>query len=144
MLIGEFTHSLDKKGRVLVPSKFRSQLAGGAVVTRGFDDCLFLYPKSQWQNKAEELASAPVYKSDVRACNRHMLAGAMDVELDSQGRILLPGYLRDYADLSDKVVIAGLYNRLEMWNKDQWTEYKKKIEKNSDEIAEKLGELEMF
>ena len=144
MFIGEFTHSLDKKGRVLVPSKFRSQLAGGAVVTRGLDNCLFLYPESQWEEMAEKLASLPISKSNTRAFSRLMLAGAMDVELDSQGRILLPEYLREYAGLSDKVVVAGLYDRLEMWDKDKWAEYKEDTEKNSDDIAEKLSELEML
>ena len=144
MFIGEFTHSLDKKGRVLVPSKFRSQLAGGAVVTRGLDNSLFLYPENKWEEMAEKLASLPISKSNTRAFSRLMLAGAMDVELDSQGRILLPEYLRDYADLSDKVVIAGLYDRLEMWDKEKWGEYKQNTEKNSDDIAEKLGELEML
>lgn len=141
MFIGEFTHSVDKKGRAAIPSKFRPELAEGAVVTRGLDGCLFVYPKRQWEKIAEKFASLPLSQSKTRAFTRLMLAGAMDVNLDSQGRILIPEYLRTYANISEEAVIAGLYNRLEIWSKQAWEEYKESTEEKSEEIAEKLSEL---
>lgn len=144
MFIGEFTHSLDSKGRIAIPSKFRNELAEGAVVTKGLDESLFVYPQDQWDEMAEKLASLPISKSNTRAFSRLMLAGAMDVEIDKQGRILIPEYLRDYAELGQKVVIAGLYNRLELWNEEKWEQYKDEKERNSEDIAEKLGDLEML
>lgn len=141
MFIGEFTHTLDSKGRTAIPSKFRPQLAEGAVITRGLDGCLFVYPRAQWEQIAKKFASLPLSQSKTRAFSRLMLAGAMDVDLDSQGRVLIPEYLRKYAGISDKVVIAGLYNRLEIWDKDTWSKYKHNTEEKSEEIAEKLSQL---
>lgn len=141
MFIGEYYHNLDEKGRLAVPVKFRAKLAKGAVVTRGLDDCLFLYTKDEWQILAEKLAKLPISKANTRAFARLMLAGAMDVETDSQGRIILPDYLRKYAEMKKKVVIAGLYNRLEIWDEGKWDKYKQGTEKKSGDIAEALGEL---
>ncbi len=141
MFIGEYKHSIDSKGRMAVPAKFRAQLKGGAVVTRGFDNCLFLYPKESWQKVAEKIAKLPVGQSKARALARLMLAGAMDVSFDSQGRIILPDYLRRFAGLGKKAVVAGLYDRLEIWAEANWQKYKNKAEQNSDEIAEALSEL---
>lgn len=141
MFIGEYSHNLDDKGRLAVPSKFRGDLITGAVVTRGLDDCLFLYTKEEWEKLAEKLASLPISQKNTRAFARLMLAGAMDVELDKQGRVVLPDYLREYASLDKKVVVTGLYSRLEIWDEDKWKEYKKDTEKDSGDIAEALGEL---
>lgn len=141
MFIGEYTHNIDQKGRLAIPIKFRQDLAKGAVVTKGLDDCLFLYTKEEWGKLAAKLADLPISKSNTRAFARLMLAGAMDVELDAQGRIVLPEYLRKYADLKKKVVVAGLYNRLEIWDGAKWEVYKKGTEKSSGDIAEALGEL---
>ncbi|MFH1226221.1 MAG: division/cell wall cluster transcriptional repressor MraZ [bacterium] len=141
MFIGEYYHNLDEKGRLAVPVKFRQRLAKGAVVTRGLDNCLFLYTKDEWAILAEKLAKLPISKANTRAFARLMLAGAMDVEFDTQGRIVLPDYLRKYADIRKKVVIAGLYNRLEIWDEEIWSQYKKGTEKKSGDIAEALGEL---
>lgn len=141
MFIGEYYHSLDEKGRLAVPVKFRKTFAKQAVVTRGLDHCLFLYTRAEWNALAKKLAGLPIAKANTRAFARLMLAGAMDVVLDGQGRIILPDYLRSYASLAKNVVIAGLYNRLEIWDEAAWTTYKGTTEKSSTDIAEALGEL---
>jgi len=138
VFIGEYTHSLDTKGRVAMPVKFRALLKKGAVVTRGLDNCLFLYSKEQWQKIAEKLSSLPVSQAKARAFARLMLAGAMEVDFDNQGRINLPEYLIKFANLEKNTVIAGLFDRLEIWNNKQWEEYKSKAEKDSTSIAEEL------
>jgi len=141
MFIGEYHHTLDEKGRMSVPVKFRAALAEGAVVTRGLDRSLFLYPKSEWQTLAEKLASLPFGQADTRAFARLMLAGAMEVEVDKSGRVLLPEYLRQYAALDKSVVVAGLYNRLEIWDEATWKEYSAKTESEGNAIAERLQNL---
>jgi len=124
-----------------VPVKFRGELAKGAVITRGLDSSLFLFPKEEWDKLAQKLAGLPLGQSDTRAFARLMLAGAMDVETDKQGRVILPEYLRKYASLEKEVVVAGLYNRLEIWDKAKWEEYKNATEADAEHIAERLGEL---
>ena len=141
MFIGEYQHSIDDKGRVMLPKKFQAELMEGAVVTRGLDACLFLYSKKEWEKLATRIAALGIAKSGSRAFSRHMLAGAMDVELDKQGRVVLPEYLRSYANVKKDVVIAGLYSRLELWDKAAWNKYKAASEKESSEVAEQLGEL---
>ncbi|MFH0819752.1 MAG: division/cell wall cluster transcriptional repressor MraZ [bacterium] len=141
MFIGEYRHNLDQKGRIAVPSKFRINLKDGAVVTRGLDECLFLYSKKEWQKLAEKLANLPVGRANSRAFSRLMLGGAMEVNIDKQGRIILPDYLRSYAGIRKKVVVAGLYNRVEIWDEEKWEEFKVEAEKSSSEIAETMGEL---
>jgi MraZ protein len=141
MFIGEYKHNIDGKGRLAVPAKFRNLLKKGAVVTRGLDNCLFLYPKEQWEEIAQKLAKLPISQAKARAFSRLMLAGAMDLDFDNQGRITLPEYLRTYAGLSKKAIVAGLYDRLEVWDEDTWNKYKIGTEKESAQIAEALGEL---
>lgn len=141
MFIGEYEHAIDEKGRMAVPSKMRMSVGSGAVVTRGIDNCLWLFPKKEWQALAEKLAALPLADTNSRAFSRLMLAGAMEVEFDSQGRILLPGYLRNYAGLKKNVVVAGLFNRLEIWDQSKWKEYKEKSEKATDQIAKHMADL---
>lgn len=141
MFIGEYHHSIDEKNRLALPTKFRLDLSKGAVVTRGVDSCLFLYTKKEWEKLALKLADMPISKSKTRAFARLMLAGAMDVRLDKQGRVILPDYLKKYAHIDKKAVVAGLYNRLEIWDEKKWEEYKGKSESNSEDIAESLAEL---
>ncbi len=141
MFIGEYNHTIDEKGRLAVPVKFRTELAKGAVVTKGLENCLFLYTKKDWQELAEKIAKLPISQSSSRAFSRLMLAGAMEAELDKQGRIVLPDYLRKYAGLNKKAVINGLYNRIEIWDQTSWDKYKSATEKDSGNIAEALGEL---
>jgi len=141
MFIGEFQHNIDTKGRLAIPAKFRAQLKKGAVVTRGLDNCLFIYPRSAWEKIAKKLSDLPISQAKARAFSRLMLAGAMDVDFDSQGRINLPDYLRDFAGIGKKAVVAGLYDRLEIWDSEAWDKYKQSTEKESNKIAESLGEL---
>ncbi len=141
MLLGEFKHNLDLKGRMAIPAKFREELKSGAIITRGLDNCLFIFTNKEWEVLAQKLMALPLAQSNSRAFARLMLSGAMDVELDAQGRILVPDYLRQYANLKKQVVVTGLYNRIEVWDAEEWGKYKAKTENSSDEIAEKLGEL---
>ncbi|MFA5185639.1 MAG: division/cell wall cluster transcriptional repressor MraZ [Patescibacteria group bacterium] len=139
MFIGEFHHTLDDKGRLAIPVKFRADLAQGAVVTRGLDRSLFLYTKSAWDTLAAKIAALPLGQADTRAFARLMLAGAMDVDVDKSGRVTVPEYLREYAGLSKDVVVTGLYDRLEIWDEKAWNEYSSKTESAGNEIAERLG-----
>lgn len=141
MFIGEYKHNLDDKGRMAVPAKFRDKLKKGAVVTRGLDNCLFLYTKEAWEKIAVKLANLPFGQANARALSRLMLAGAMDVAIDGQGRINLPDYLCEYAGLKKKAIVAGLFDRLEIWDEEAWGKYKVNAEKESTTIAEALGEL---
>ncbi len=141
MLIGEYTHNLDPKKRLSVPAKFRKELGDGAVLTRGLDGCLWLFPSNQWSDLANKISALPMAQSDSRSFARLLLSGATEVEFDGLGRILIPEYLKAYASLRREVVVAGVHSRLEIWDKDTWTEYKKKLEKNSEAIAQKLGDL---
>jgi len=141
MFIGEYNHNLDDKGRLAIPVKFRTILKKGAVVTKGLDNCLFLYSKEQFDKIAQKFAALPVSQAKARAFARHMLAGAMEVEFDSQGRVTLPEYLRKFSALKKSIIVAGLYNRLEIWDETNWNKYKSESEKNSNAIAEELGDL---
>ncbi len=141
MFIGEYQHNLDEKGRMAIPAKFRAKISEGAVITRGLDHCLFIYDRAEWDKLAEKLVNLPLTQANSRAFTRLMLSGAMDVEVDKQGRVLIPDYLREYAGLKKQTVVTGLYNRIEVWDSAAWKEYKAKTESESDEIAEKLGEL---
>lgn len=141
MFIGEYHHNLDEKGRMAVPVKFRPELEQTAVITRGLDGCLFVFTPLEWKALASKIVELPLVQANSRAFARLMLSGAMEVSLDKQGRVLIPDYLREYAGLSKEAVVAGVYNRLEIWDKHKWQDYKTKTEQASNEIAEKLGEL---
>lgn len=141
MFIGEYKYSTDNKGRFFIPAKFKKQLQPNAVLTKGLDNCLFLYPVKEWKILAEKLSKLPISQENTRAFVRLMLAGAMDVKIDKLGRITIPDYLKKYANIKNKIVITGLYNRLEIWDEEMWSSYKKGTEKASNEIAEKLSEL---
>ena len=141
MFIGEYHHTLDDKGRLAIPIKFRASLAEGAVVTRGLDRSLFLYTKSEWTALAAKLSALPIGQADTRAFARLMLAGAMEVEIDKSGRVLVPEYLRTYAGVSKNVVVAGLFNRMEIWDEATWSAYASKTEEQGNAIAERLSGL---
>lgn len=141
MLIGEHKHTIDPKKRLSIPAKFRKEIGERAVLTRGLDNCLFLFPLKEWEQLAEKLAKLPMSQQDSRGFARLLLAGASEVELDQLGRILVPDYLKNYAGLKKTAIVAGLFNRLEIWDEEKWQTYKSNLEKNSDRIAEKLGEL---
>lgn len=141
MFIGEYAHTIDSKGRLSVPAKFRRQLQGGVVLTRGLDHCLFLYTREAWDELARKLAALPISSRQSRAFARLMLAGAWDAELDRQGRVMVPEYLRTYASLGKHATVAGLYNRVEIWDEDAWNSYRTQTEADSDDIAEGMAEL---
>lgn len=141
MFLGEYNYTIDEKKRLSIPAKFRQLLGKKAVITRGLDNCLFLYPLKEWEILAKKLSQLPLSQSDARGFARIMLAGAMEVDLDSLGRILVPDYLKKYSFLAKKVVIAGLYNRIEVWDENRWNIYKEKTEKEAGDIAERLKEL---
>ena len=141
MFIGEFQHNLDQKGRIAIPAKFRKDFEDGLIITRGIDKCLFIFSKSEWNKLAEKLSELPLAQANSRAFARLMFSGAVDEDLDNQGRILIPDYLRNYASLKKQLVINGLFNRLEIWDKDIWQDYKNKTENSSEEIAERLSQL---
>jgi MraZ protein len=141
MFIGEYTISMDAKGRIAVPAKFRISLGTTAVITKGVDNCLFVYTKEEWEKIAMKYSSLPISKSDTRAFTRLMLGGAYDCEVDKQGRVIVPEDLRRFATLTKKVVAVGLYSRLEIWDEQTWVDYKKATEKDTAKITEELGDL---
>ena len=141
MLIGEYKHTLDIKKRLSVPSKWREDLGSKLIVTRGLDNCLFVYPQAQWRKITEKVSQLPLGQADTRSFNRFFLSGAVEVEVDSVGRILVPDFLKDFAGLDSKVVLAGIYDRVEIWAENKWEEYKSRIEGQADQLAEKLGEI---
>jgi len=141
MLIGEYKHTLDDKKRISLPSKFRKELGKKVVVTHGLDGCLFIYSLKEWQAISERLGGLGMGQADTRGFNRFMLAGAAEVNVDSVGRILIPEHLRDFASVKTKVVFAGVYNRIEVWNEKAWESYKQQVVKNADKMAEKLGDI---
>ncbi len=141
MLIGEYKHTLDPKKRLSLPSKWRKELGKKLVVTRGLDNCLFVYPQNEWQKITEKIGRLPLGQADTRSFNRFFLSGAVEVEVDSVGRILVPDFLKEFAALKNSVVLAGIHDRIEIWSEKKWTEYKKRIELEADRLAEKLGEI---
>ena len=144
MLIGEYIHTLDTKNRISLPVKFRKEMGKKIVVAPGLDNCLFVFTIKEWGKIAEKLSEASLLQSDNRSFNRFMFGGAAQVDVDSIGRILLPDFLKDRAQLKNKVVIIGVQNRVEIWNDKAWTEYKKSVEKQADALAEKLGQVGML
>ncbi|MBI2642143.1 MAG: division/cell wall cluster transcriptional repressor MraZ [Candidatus Wildermuthbacteria bacterium] len=143
MFIGEYTYSIDEKKRLAVPLKFRELLGKKAVITRGLDQCLFLYPMKEWELLAERISKLPLAQADARGFGRLMLTGAMEVNFDNLGRILVPDFLKAYASLGKRVVVAGLYNRVEVWDEKKWTDYKQKAEQEAGDMAERLKELNL-
>lgn len=141
MLIGEYTHTQDEKKRISLPAKFRKELGKKVVITRGLDNCLFMYTMKSWEVVAEKLGSLSMGAADTRGFNRFMLAGAVELDIDTNGRVLIPEFLRDYAGLGSKVVFAGVHSRVEVWNEVAWKAYQSKILKSADDLAEKLGEI---
>ncbi|MCJ8011373.1 division/cell wall cluster transcriptional repressor MraZ [Paenibacillus sp. KQZ6P-2] len=138
MFMGEFQHSIDDKGRLIIPAKFRELLGSSFVITRGLDQCLFVYPMNEWSILEQKLKSLPLMKSDARAFTRFFFSGATECEWDKQGRVNLPGNLRQYAKLEKECVVLGVSNRVEIWSKDTWETYFQQSEGAFNEIAEKL------
>jgi MraZ protein len=143
MFIGEYVYSIDEKKRLAIPVKFRKELGKIAILTKGLDECLFLYPKKEWEKLVEKLKKLPLSQADARGFVRLMLAGAMEIKIDSLGRILIPDYLKEYAKLKKRVVLTGVLNRIEIWDEEKWKEYKEKTEKEIGSIAERLKDLQI-
>jgi MraZ protein len=142
MLIGEYTHTIDDKNRVSLPSKFRSLLGKKIVIAPGLDQCLFVFTSKEWQGIAEKLSTnSSMLSADMRSFTRYMFGGASEVEVDGTGRVLVPDFLRERANLKSKVVLIGVQNRLEIWNEKSWSLYKQQVEKQADGLAEKLSGL---
>ena len=144
MLIGQYLHTIDDKKRLSVPTKWRKVFGKSIVATRGLDTCLFLYTKKEWEKIAEKLANTSLGSKDSRDLNRFFLSGAVEIDIDSAGRILLPEYLKDFANLKDKIIFAGLYSRVEIWNETSWENKQKEVAGQADEVASKLQEIGMI
>ena len=141
MLTGEFNHSIDAKGRLIIPSKFRDILGEDFVITKGLDGCLFLYPNNEWKIFENKLKGLPLANKNVRMFQRHFLGSATDGGLDKQGRVLLSSALRTYADLEKDVVLVGMLERVEIWDKAKWDANNIEIEENMDDIENQMSEL---
>lgn len=141
MFLGEFQHTVDQKGRLAIPAKFREELADGAVVTRGLDKCLVIYPRIEWETLAEKVSRLPQTQPNVRTLSRLLFSGAVDLSLDGQGRTILPQYLREYAGITANVAVIGLYQRIEVWCLEDWDAVKTTTEAAGGSLAEQLADL---
>lgn len=138
MFIGEYIHKMDAKGRTALPSKFKKNIGESLIITRGFDDSLTVYTKDSWKKISEKLSELSITKKAERGFTRFMLAGAVEVEPDKQGRVLIPEYLRQYAGITTDIVWTGAGDRAEIWDKEKWELYLAESIKNSEEIADSL------
>lgn len=141
MIVGQYLHSLEEKGRLAIPKKFREELGEKAVITRGLDGCLFLFSAEKWQEFERKLAKMPLTKRNSRAFARFLTYSAAEIEFDKQGRVLIPEHLRSFAGITKDVVVAGTLERIEIWDKRRFDSYIRGIEKDSEKIAERLEEL---
>ena len=140
MLMGEFHHSIDEKGRLIVPSKFREELGNSIIVTRGLEDCLFVYSEMEWIKVVSKLKSLPFTKKDARSFTRMFLSGATDADFDKQGRIKIALPLLEYDELKKECVIIGVNDRLEIWSKEKWDSFMKESSENLSDLADHLFE----
>ena len=139
MLIGEYEHSLDAKGRIIMPAKFRDSIGDKFIVTKGLDGCLFAFSKEEWTKFEEKLSTLPISNRDARNFTRFFFAGAIDCEIDKQGRFLISSNLREFAGFTKDIIIIGMNSRVEIWSKEKWTECNENL--SADEIAEKMEML---
>ena len=141
MLIGQHVHTLDPKKRLSLPAKFRSELGKKVVMTNGLDNCIFVYSLKEWNKIASKLGEIGLGNANARSFNRFLLGGAEEVDIDAAGRMLVPDFLKEFAQLKEKVVITGVQNRVEIWDETRWNTYVKNIAKEADALADKLGEV---
>ena len=139
--MGEYMHSIDAKGRVILPADFRSELGESFIITKGLDNCLFIYTTSEWENLSDKLKQLPLAKAEARAFVRFFFSGARQLECDKQGRFLVPATLRAYAKLQKEVVLIGVSSRIELWGKEEWRKYNEEITPSVSSIAETLADL---
>lgn len=142
MFLGEFQHTIDDKGRIIIPAKFRDALGSDFIVTRGLDNCLFVYPRQEWNLLEQKLKQLPMMKSDARAFTRFFFSGASECEWDKQGRVNVPAHLREYAKLEKECVVIGVSTRVEIWDKATWDSYNLQSQESFNEIAEKLVDFD--
>ncbi len=141
MFMSQYNHTIDAKGRVIIPAKFREKLGDSFVITKGLDGCLYGYAEEEWKSFEEKLATLPITNKDSRQFTRFFLAGAAECELDKQGRILIPSVLREFAGLEKDVVLVGVASKIEIWSKERWDEANGAYEDNMDDIAKNLETL---
>ncbi|NMA84207.1 MAG: division/cell wall cluster transcriptional repressor MraZ [Epulopiscium sp.] len=141
MFMGEYNHSIDPKGRFIVPAKFREQLGERFIVTKGLDGCLFVYPLEEWNLFEQKLKTLPLTSRDARKFTRFFFAGAVECEVDKQGRILLPSNLREYAELSKEAILIGVSTRVEIWSKETWDAYNQEDDFDVSDLADKMEQL---
>jgi MraZ protein len=141
MLIGEYTHTLDEKNRMSLPIKFRKEMGKSIVIAPGLDNCLSIFTTKEWQNVSKKLSNSSMLASDNRSFSRFIFGQAVILDVDGNGRILIPENLKNRSNLSSKVVVIGVQNRAEIWNEKTWNDYKKVVESQADTLAEKLGQI---
>ena len=146
MFYGEYEHKLDKKGRIIIPSKFREaskeHYIDKFIVTRGLDSCLFMFPEEEWRQQESKFKSLSFTKREARKFNRLFFSGAVELIADKQGRILIPGYLKSYAEIKKDLMLIGVSNRIEIWAKEKWNEFYQTSKESFEDIAERLIDLE--
>ncbi len=143
MFMGEYEHQIDVKGRIIVPAKFRADLGNQFVLTRGLDQCLFVYPMEEWKILEEKLKKLPLTKKDARSFTRFFFSGAVECEVDKQGRINIPQPLRTYSKLEKECIVIGVSNRVEVWSKELWADYISQSENSFVEISENLMDFDI-
>ncbi len=143
MFMGEYQHNIDDKGRIIIPAKYREALGQSFVITRGLDKSLFVYPLAEWQQIEQKLKTLPFTKADARKFTRFFFSGAVEAELDKQGRVSLPNNLRTYAELFKECIFVGISNRIEIWSKELWESYYQDAEESFNEIAEKIIDFDL-
>lgn len=143
MFIGEYRHSIDDKGRLIVPAKFRSLLGESFYITKGFDQCIFVYTEDEWNKFIEKLNNNPMKKKDARRIQRFFIASATECSLDKQGRILIPSHLRDYSELLKEAILIGVSNRVEIWSKENWDAYNEDDDLDISDLAEDMEDLDI-
>lgn len=144
MLIGEYIHTIDEKNRLSLPAKFRTEMGKKVVLTPGLDNCIFVFGTQEWKKITEKLSESSMLNADSRSFNRFLLGGAVEAEIDSIGRVLIPDFLKGRAKLNSKVAVVGVQTRIEIWDEKAWGEYKQVVEKQADSLAEKLSQVGML
>ena len=146
MFYGEYEHRLDKKGRIIIPSKFRDSskenYVENFVITRGLDTCLFMFPEEEWKSQESKFKALSFTKREARKFNRLFFSGAVEIVPDKQGRILIPSYLKQYADIKKEIVLIGVSSRIEIWSKERWGNFYQETKDTFEDVAEKLIDLE--
>lgn len=142
MFLGQYEHSIDEKGRLIVPAKYRESLGDNFIITFGLDTCLFVYPLEEWKNLSEKMKLLPLGQKDARAFKRILFSRATDCTMDNQGRVIIMKYLRDYARINKEIMVIGVLDRVEIWSKDVWQKYFEEVESSYEDIAERIYEQE--